>query len=306
MSCRVRIAPGLCALGVLLAGCVPGGGGLPVEPARRTPPPGRHGPALRRVRAWRAAQASSRSDSPHSELRSPNSDPRTPKTPRGQPEPTFELHTLAVAPVVDLTGEPHAAGPDALGRQIAGALVAAGWQKVIYPPEIAAAMQERARPRRIPVTDELLPAGADSRAVDAAASLDADAVLVVQLLEYRPYPPPRVVLRARLYRTDPAGELASDAILQMTDDGVPADIPARPRSRFLWASERVLDARQQVAHSKLAAFAGSLQSVAGSLDMDAHRLTRSMDRYLAFCAHVLANDLKSHLQGARFNAASEP
>ena len=227
------------------------------------------------------------------------------------------IETLAIVPVVNRTGESHA-DTYALGRHIARRLAAAGRLgprplgprplgprpldprpfRVIHPHELAAAAAPAPASRPAPVTDAPGRRPDALRAVAAADGLDADAVLVVELLEYRAYRPPRITLRARLYATGAQSVLGSDPLLEMTDDGVPAEFPAPRRRRHLWAHELVFDGGQPATRRQLAAYAvGRLEGA------DAEPLTWSMDRFMAFCADALVGSLLRDI-GPRLGSAT--
>jgi hypothetical protein len=186
------------------------------------------------------------------------------------------MQTLAVAPVRDLTQSRHA-DLAALGEALAAALLATRRFQVIYPHEFARTAQSRPARRDIPVTDEVRSLEGDAGLVAAAAHLQADAVLVVSVLAYQPYYPPRLAVRARLYATAASSPLDSRRLLEMTDDGMPAEVPAALQRRFLWSRDHVFDGHDLPE------------------DLDTHRQMRSMRRYFTYGARELAAGLTADL-----------
>lgn len=124
--------------------------------------------------------------------------------------------------------------------------------------------------------------------LEAATAVKADAVLALKLEDLDPYLLPRVVLIARVYLARrPAASY--QAILDMTDDGVPTGVPQMLRDRFIWQQDLVLDAHDASVLEMVGAFART-QGVQYH-GFGAEIFVRSMARFMDFAAAVLAKRL---------------
>jgi hypothetical protein len=124
--------------------------------------------------------------------------------------------------------------------------------------------------------------------ISAAAKSGADAVLYVRVDEIDPYYPPRLVLRARVYMTKQVS-LSEKAIIDMTDDGVPIEVPRSLRERFVWQRDLVLDAHDDGTMALVKEFARRHQTSYRAFGPEI--FVRSMERYTDFAGAVIAGQL---------------
>ncbi|MBN1809152.1 MAG: hypothetical protein JW909_08790 [Planctomycetes bacterium] len=170
--------------------------------------------------------------------------------------------------------------------------------RLVSPEDFARALKEAAgetdgesaAPRDSLTSEPLLIRNRnDSQAlIKAAGKTGADAVLQVRVEDIDPYFPPRVVLRARVYMSRQVS-LSDQAIINMTDDGVPMDVPRTLRERFIWQTDMVLDAHEDRTMSMVRAFAR--QHEVRYHGFGPEIFVRSMLRYADFVGAVIAGQL---------------
>ena len=129
--------------------------------------------------------------------------------------------------------------------------------------------------------------------ISAAAKAGADAVLYVRVDEIDPYYPPRIVLRARVYMTKQVS-LSEKAIIDMTDDGVPIEVPKSLRERFVWQRDLVLDAHDDGTMALVKEFARRHRTSYQGFGPEI--FVRSMERYTDFAGAVVAGQLFNDAQ----------
>ena len=191
------------------------------------------------------------------------------------------IDSIAVAPVLNDTGLDHLDVP-LLEQAIVNQLIATHrFREVIGP----GAMRLRMQARGINLSSENIAALAG-----ALTAVKTDAILLVTVRDYDPYPPPRITLRMRLFATPRTVQKGFDPI-SMTDDGVPSDVPGSLRRRFVWAWDRVLDTGHLAVRQDVAAYAW--QHAPDAWSGDAETFVRAMGRFFKFAANQAAMRLRS-------------
>ena len=127
--------------------------------------------------------------------------------------------------------------------------------------------------------------------VTAAAQLQADALLVVEITALDPYPPPRVALRARLLRTGGVARGPAGDMLEMIDDGRPAEMNAATLDRTLWKHLRVFAGQSAALRAEVAEMIDRERQSAADASWREGQTLRRMDYFLDFCAYSLVNAL---------------
>lgn len=163
-----------------------------------------------------------------------------------------EIEKLAIAPVRDQSGK-LGKYEDVFPRLLADEIVPYKRFKMIYPKQLAAAAEQanreliqRARSeRRTPAEDEIIDLSrSELDAVHAARAAGADAVLVVTVHTFKIYPPKRLAVTYRVY-TCAAPHRSFEDIIRMTDAGVPLEISAPLREKFIWERQEHYDTERK-------------------------------------------------------------
>lgn len=167
-----------------------------------------------------------------------------------------DIEKLAIVPVRE-SGKmqwPKEFGPEQLGTLFADEIVRRARFKVIYPRDVLAGIERANIETRAKAVADNRPLGRDD-VIDLARSeedvtaagraVGADAVLVITVSDFDPYPPKRLALTMRVYIC--AAPVSQDFrdILEMSDAGVPLDVPAALRERFIWERQKHYDSRRK-------------------------------------------------------------
>ena len=243
--------------------------GPPRRQGRLEPPPAGGGPVSRRAiaslrRAWRAAPgvlallAGCRAAGFY--LDNPAN-------------PIPGVRRIAVAPVTS----PGSADPLRLGELLAGELVQFPGVEVVHP----AAVQAQARKGGLVLTDE--------RSVRALArQLGADAVLLAELTEHNPYPPPRIAIAAQLVFARAA---ASDAraVIDLSAEGQARPVTVLDRCDLI-GIEKVYDGSHRETRDQAAYYARG-HYLRGEAIEGADRVLRLPELYFRFVSNRLVRDI---------------
>ena len=185
------------------------------------------------------------------------------------------IEILGVAPVIDATGKKELDGP-ALARAFASELVSYRRFRVVYPKKVGELFAQNG------LADPAAASGLEL--LEAARAAKMDGLLVVRVEDFKPYFPPRIGVKIRLYATEVHGGLAASEILEWSDDGVPRDVSPALTDRFIWALDEVLDAHDRVTTDRVRAHAMDCDPRKHPMGPDI--FLRSMDRFFEFLAHV--------------------
>jgi hypothetical protein len=190
------------------------------------------------------------------------------------PENPMEgVRRIAVAPVES----PGTSDPMKLGEMLAGELVQFPGVEVLHPTDV----QSIARKNNLGFTDE-----ASIRAIGRLAG--ADAVLVAELTEHNPYPPPRIGIAAQLFFTEAGGGNSRSAIDLSTAGR------ARPVTRLdrgdMIGVEKVYDGSQRETRDLAASYARG-HALEGEAIGGADRVLRLPDLYFRFVSNRLVREI---------------
>jgi hypothetical protein len=214
-----------------------------------------------------------------------------------------EVEKVAVVPFRDDSGAewPGDFGPEQFARLMADEVVRRARFKVIYPRELLAAVEganrealERARSeKRTPAEDEVIDLQrSELDAVTAGRAAGADAVLVATINDFEVYPPKRLALTMRLYLcAAPTGSAAE--IIAMSDAGVPLEVPAGLRDRFIWERQRHYDSLSKSAQFSMGWYARKHGSTTG---FGEEIFYYSTEKFFGFVAHELGEGLYADAQ----------
>ena len=190
------------------------------------------------------------------------------------------IETLGVAQVIDETGK-KGLDAEAFGRALASELSALKRFRVVYPKKVA---EDLARQKVVRVS-----AASEVELLEAARAARMDALLVVRVQDFKPYYPPRIGFKARLYATEIHGGLSARDILEWSDDGVPQDVSPALNDRFIWARDELADALDRNVAERVRLYA--MGQDRSKHPMGPEVFLRSMDRFFQFLAHGLSAEL---------------
>ena len=205
------------------------------------------------------------------------------------------VEKLAVVTFRDPADSP-GLSPELFARLAADELVPFRRFKVIYPADVAAAVEEanretRARAgsaRQSAAADELIdPERSELDAVAAGRAAGADAVLVAAVHDFEVYPPKRLAVTFRVYLCAAAQRSLAE-VVRMTDDGVPAEVPAKLRERFVWERQVHYDSGRKGTRMDMSWHARKHEKTRGFGDEVFYYAT---EKFLAFAANEMAGAL---------------
>ena len=190
------------------------------------------------------------------------------------------IETLGVAPVIDETGKDEL-DTAALARAFAGELSGYKRFRVVYPKAVAAALAKQG------IDDAAkLP---EPKLLEATRAAKLDALLVIRVEDFKPYYPPMISYKVRLYATEIHGGLSAAEILEWSDDGVPRDVPAALTDRFIWARDVMVDAHSRSVSERVRLYA--MRRDPSKHPMGPEIFLRSMDRFFGFLADLTGREL---------------
>ena len=219
------------------------------------------------------------------------------------------VEKLAVAPVRDAAGAPWPKdfGAEQFGTLFADELARRARFMVIYPREVAAAVEaanraarERSQAeKRPPAEDELIdPARSELDAVAAGRAAGADAVLVATINDFEVYPPKRLALDVRVYLCAAPASRDALEVIAMSDAGVPLEITGPLRDRFIWQRQKHYDSRRKNTQTGLDWYARHHENATG---FGEEIFYYSTERFLGFVASDLTDALRSDANWYRRN-----
>ncbi len=161
------------------------------------------------------------------------------------------VEKLVIAPFRDPAESP-GMDADMFARFLANELLPLKRFKIIYPEQLAAAVREANRERAGGEIIDLSRSELD--AVHAARMVKADAVLVATIHDFGVYPPKRLAVTFRVYLAGALHRSFRD-IRDMTDAGVPQEIPGPLRDKFIWERQWHYDAVGKRTRSSMTGYA---------------------------------------------------
>jgi len=190
------------------------------------------------------------------------------------------IETLGVAPVIDETDAAEL-DSDALARAFASEFSGYKRFRVVYPKAVAAALAKQgiADAAKLP----------EARLLEATRAAKLDALLVIRVEDFKPYYPPMISYKVRLYATEIHGGLSAAEILEWSDDGVPRDVPAALTDRFIWARDEIVDAHSRSVSERVRLY--SMRRDPARHPMGPEIFLRSMDRFFGFLADLTGREL---------------
>lgn len=217
-----------------------------------------------------------------------------------------EVEKVAVAPFRDESGAewPADFGPEQFARLMADEVVRRARFKVVYPGELLAAVEganretlSRARAeKRAPAEDEVIDLKrSELDAVAAGRAAGADAVLVAAIKDFEVYPPKRLALVMRLYLCA-APTSSSAEIIAMSDAGVPLEVPAALRDKFIWERQRHYDSLSKSAQFSMDWYA---RRHGQSTGFGEEIFYYSTEKFFGFVAYELGEGLYADAQRYR-------
>ncbi len=241
----------------------------------------------------------------------------------GDPAALSTLKRVAVLPFEDLTGD-SSFDADRFAQSMAAQLAGEGELKVVFPAEVAAAVEAEnrairrhnaqvhrnallgVRPAKTeereaspgePVAKPVLdPTHNRDDAIKVGRMLGVDAVVTGVATDFDPYYRPRLTATVRVVATGRT-EAAAQALVDLVQWGVPRGLGAPPG--VLWYRQQVFDTRHGSAAREVYLFARDHHTE--SRPYDAEIYLRSMDHFYAFVGGSLS---KAFLR-ARDRAARE-
>lgn len=198
------------------------------------------------------------------------------RTDQGADHPALPTRVLAVAPVLNLSGN-HELDPLRFTDLIASECLSFPGVAVI-PVNRTLAELSRQGKERVETPED---------AVQLARTLGADATIVTAVTEYDPYDPPVVGLLMQWYSADPSlppagfDPVTASRATSSTELRLSAADPTAPR----WQIQRVFDADDEELLKQIRAFAarrGGHQSPYGW-----HKYTKSQELYVRYCGWAL-------------------
>jgi hypothetical protein len=192
--------------------------------------------------------------------------------------------------------------------------------KVIYPRDVLASVEQANREtlarcraeKHSPTQEEIIDlARTEDDAVAAGQAAGADAVLVVTVDDFEVYPPKRLALRARVYLCAAPSREALD-VIQMSEAGVPLEVPVALREKFIWERQKHYDSLRKSAQTGMEWYA---RKHGGNTGFGEEVFYYSTERFLGFVADDLSGILcddanrykrRSWLGGVKKTAPSAP
>ncbi len=206
--------------------------------------------------------------------------PRWSKSERTRLYSFKNIETLGVAQVIDATGSDQL-DCDAFGKAVAADLASRRRFHVQYPRDVAAALAAKGIDDPSKLSDRQL--------IEATRAAKLDALLVIRVVDFKPYYPPRISFKARLYATEIHGGLSAREILDWSDDGVPRDVPAALTNRFIWYRDELFDGHDKSTSILVRDYA--MKHDQGKHPMGPEVFLRSMDRFFQFISYRLGREL---------------
>ncbi len=209
-----------------------------------------------------------------------------------------EIEKLAIVPVREngRVAWPKDYGAEQFSVLFAEKIVAHRRFKIVYPQNLLVSVDEANREmtvrclqeNRKPAAGDLIDLGrSDEDAVAAGRAAGADAVMVVTINDFEVYPPKRIALDVRIYMCGAPSRNAMD-IISMSEAGVPAEIPAALREKFIWERQKHYDSLRKNAQTGMDWHASKYGGTTGFGD---EVFYYSTEKFLDFVAEDLTDIL---------------
>jgi len=224
-----------------------------------------------------------------------------------------EVEKLAVVQCRDLSRAewPEGLGPDQYAKLFADEIARRARFKVIYPHEVMTKVEQAnrdmleqlRRDKRSLKPEDVIDIGrSEDDAAAAGQVVGADAVLVITIDDFDPYPPKRIGLTARVYLCRAAAPAGLE-IIQQSDAGVPLEITGALREKFIWERQKYYDTRRKNTQEGLDWFARKHTDFAGYGGERGYYVT---ENFLGFVAYDLTDLLYDDAQWYKSHKPREP
>jgi hypothetical protein len=203
-----------------------------------------------------------------------------------------DVATIAIAPVMDDTAGRNMMDEEKFETAVHNEIVKLKrFREVKSPREMRAVLARR----KIDISNKN-----EVNIANALSASGADAILIIHVTDYTPYPPPRLTVRMRLYASGQPEAKGFDPIT-MSQAGLPSDVPAALRNRFIWALDRVFDTSQLPVKAEVINYARQHDPDSGAADPDT--FVRVMERFFRFACWTASERLLADAN--RFYALDE-